>query len=586
MKSSKLILLFIFLTILLTGCDAQPDRLWLKSPDWSRAKLIGNTRVGDPVQVAIDNDHTSYLFFIQSRGDRPYPRTLAFNRDGELIWDLPRDEISLQLPANPQILWDGNNLLLFWLDDYKIYGATMDTQGEWIIAPKVISKDQIVVALASAVDQKGTLSVWFSTSKENPGLYAISDPFRDPDIELVDPQGVNPQLIYDLDGTLHATWARNPRERGMNDFVYGVYPSGDLQAGKSTTIVSPVIYGTTVLEGPNLGIDANNTYVFWSITFFSGPEAGTVRAQYVFVPRGEFEPVSTARIISVPWSHDLIYEEADDASIRSGRRVLLEPGFNGGGNYVVNIYPNQKFADELAFTFQARLGYLMRKVQSQVSVAYLKEGFTSSYQPISFTQSQSSNPFLASDDLDYLHLTWLEKGNLPGWAIYYTSTAPGMVRGLGGTSGDDVSRTSIEVLFGLAIGALLIPIAIAWTLPSTLILLLILRILDWLNARNDWAMIISLPLSILVLWVVKIGLLPGILSYTPFSAWIPFLPPSLTPVLRIAVPVSIMTLGILIAWKFTLQREERPILQFFLIYSIVDGVLSMAIYGVLIIATF
>jgi hypothetical protein len=161
-----------------------------------------------------------------------------------------------------------------------------------------------------------------------------------------------------------------------------------------------------------------------------------------------------------------------------------------------------------------------------------------------------------------------------------------MVRGLGGTSGDDVSRTSIEVLFGLAIGALLIPIAIAWTLPSTLILLLILRILDWLNARNDWAMIISLPLSILVLWVVKIGLLPGILSYTPFSAWIPFLPPSLTPVLRIAVPVSIMTLGILIAWKFTLQREERPILQFFLIYSIVDGVLSMAIYGVLIIATF
>ncbi|MGD2163841.1 MAG: hypothetical protein PVG04_12160, partial [Anaerolineales bacterium] len=131
MKSSKLILLFIFLTILLTGCDAQPDRLWLKSPDWSRAKLIGNTRVGDPVQVAIDNDHISYLFFIQSRGDRPYPRTLALDRDGELIWDLPRDEMSLQLPANPQILWDGNNLLLFWIDDYKIYGAIMDTQGEW-----------------------------------------------------------------------------------------------------------------------------------------------------------------------------------------------------------------------------------------------------------------------------------------------------------------------------------------------------------------------------------------------------------------------------------------------------------------------
>jgi hypothetical protein len=585
MKSSKYWILVLFITIVLAGCAAQPDRLWLKSPDWSRAKLIGNTRVGDPVQVTTDDNQTTYLFFIQSRDDQPYPRVVSFDRDGELNWDHSFDDLSLQLPANPQIHWDGSQLLLFWIDDYKLYGATMKKDGEWNIHPGVISKDHVVASLATDVDRNGSLSVWFSTQLEEPGVYSIQDPFGEVDIELVDPQGVNPELIYDLDGTLHVIWARNPNERGMNDFIYGVYPSGKLAAGQARTLVSPIVYGTTILEGPQIGIDAKNTFIFWSVTFFSGPEAGTVRAQYIYVPRGEFEPVSTPRILSMPWSHDLVYEETADNELNSGRRVLLEPGFNGGGTYIINIIPNREFADELTFAFQARLGYLMRKVQSQVSIAYLDEGFTSAYQSISFTQSQSSRPFITSDEQGYLHLSWLEKGDLPGWAIYYTSTAPGIVDGFGGLSVDDTARVSIEVLFGLAIGALLIPIAIAWVLPGGLTLLLNLRISDWINSRSDRSTVISLAVSILVLWVAKFGILPGITSYVPFSAWIPFLPAALAPFLRIAVPFFILGLGIFAAWKFTWRSEEKPVFSFFFIYCIVDGILSMAIYGVLIIAT-
>lgn len=586
MKPVKLLAALLFISVALAGCAAQPDRLWLKSPDWSRAKLVGNTRVGAPVQIAIDDKHSSYLFFIQSQEDRPFPRVVAFNEDGNLAWDRSFNEMSLQLPADPQILWDGYRLLLFWVNEYQLYGATMGTDGEWLDPPTIVSGDRLVDTLATAVDPNGSLSVWFSTPLEKPGLYSIRNPLNDPTIELIDPNGTNPDLIYDEEGTLHAVWARIPNERGMNDFVYGVYSTGAYEPGQARKLTSPIVYGTSVLEGPKLGVDSRHTFVFWSVTFYSGPEAGTVRAQYVYVPRGEFEPISTPRVLSVPWSHDLIYEEQPEALLDSGRRVLLEPAFNGGGTYIVQINPNHQFADELVLAFQARLGYLMRKVQSQVSVAYLNDGHTSSYQELSFSQSQSSTPFVISDDRNYLHLSWLEKGTVPGWAIYYTSTSPGSVHGFGGLSVDDISRVSIEVLFGLAIGALLIPIAIAWVLPSGLALLISLRAADRLFSHGEWAKIAALSLSILILWVAKFGILPGISSYVPFSAWIPFLPTKLAPILRISVPILIFGISLFGAWRFTRLSEEKPVVQFFLIYCIIDGVLSMAVYGGLIFATF
>jgi hypothetical protein len=586
MKTIRIFILTLFLGILLAGCAAQPDRLWPKAPDWSRAKLIGNTRVGDPVPIAIDDQQTAYLFYIQSQNDQPSPRVIAFYENGDLAWDRSFSEYILDLPAEPQILWDGTNLLLFWINDYRLYGASLDTNGDWIDTPKPLSANHQVNSIEAVVDDSGRLKLWFSSPLEEPGLYAVESALTNPQIQLIDPDGTNPDLRFDDEGTLHALWARNPTERGMNDFVYGVYPSGNLESGKARTVYSPVIYGTTVLDGPHLGIDSSNTYIFWSVTFFSGPEAGTVRAQYVYLPRGEFYPVSTPRLLSVPWSHDLEYVEAKETAIESGRRVPLGQGFNGGGRYIVQINPNQKSHDELVFTFQARLGYLMRKVQAQVALVYLDGGTLDTYQELSFTQSQSSTPSVTSDDQGYLYLSWLEKGELPGWAIYFTSTAPGFVEGFGGASVDDVTRVSIEALFGLAIGALLIPIAISWVLPSTLILAVGMRISDWIKENSAWGNYLSVGLAIIAAWIAKLGILPGITSYVPFSAWIPFLPRSLDLALRIAAPLFILAAGLLGAWLFTRTSEEKPVFQFFFAYCIIDGLLSMAIYGVLIIATF
>ena len=70
-NTAKFLYLFLFLlfSLVLSACDSQPERLWIKTPGWSRAQLMGNTRVGDPVQLAVDKGGNVYLFYIAATED-------------------------------------------------------------------------------------------------------------------------------------------------------------------------------------------------------------------------------------------------------------------------------------------------------------------------------------------------------------------------------------------------------------------------------------------------------------------------------------------------------------------------------------
>ena len=59
----------LFLAAVLTACAGQPEHLWLKAPGWSRAQLVGNTRVGDPVPITYDDQGQLYIFLISARAD-------------------------------------------------------------------------------------------------------------------------------------------------------------------------------------------------------------------------------------------------------------------------------------------------------------------------------------------------------------------------------------------------------------------------------------------------------------------------------------------------------------------------------------
>ncbi len=575
-------LLLTFSALMLGACAAQPDRLWIKTPGWSRAQLMGNTRVGDPVQLAVDKDGSVFIFYIGATEDGPRLHIHALDKDANTLWRETFTEIELSIPSEPKLILNSEVLNLYWVMLDSLYRVQVDKHGEIVSSPEIISGDVGVETYDVARDRDGNIAVWFSQSEDQRGVFALEGG----ELLPVDRAGTRVDIQYDGNGVLHVVWARPSLSGNRHDFYYGAYPSGTFEPGIAKIGASPLVPGTVIFEGPHLGLDLTHAYIFWSITHLSGEEAGTAETLFTYFPIGHPEVASIEQNLTVPYSYDLHYDERDSDAPPTGERVNLGDGFIGGGRYITQINPGPTVGEELVVAFHARLGYLLRKTQSQVSSVFLQDGDNHGYQELSFTSSFSSQPAIFSDEDGHLYLTWLEKGALPGWMVYFASTTPSLSDGLGGVTVDDVGRVSAEAVFGLLTGALLIPVAFIWIIPAMIVFVIFSRLLRSDEKATDTRGLLTLGFTLVALWVAKISVLPGMRDYVPFSAWIVFLPEWIRTPLLLGVPFLIAIVSLGLAWIISSREEEPTTYRIVVAYIIIDAVLTMAIYGVLIYAAF
>ncbi len=577
---------YLILTVILTACAGQPERLWLKPPGWSRAQLLGNTRVGDPVPVTYDGDGQTYIFLMSPGMGASHPRVLSLDGQAKTVWDRTYEEIELAVSKEPRMLWDGDVLQLFWIAGNGLYNLQLDASGNLLGPPKLLSGKTTVGHYDVASNTSGSIAIWYAGTRDEPGLYALPPGDLTGEATLVDPEGIRPSLQYDDTGTLHVIWTRDPSGGGSKPYLYAAYPDSTYPPGAETIVVAPRVIGTTVLDGPHLGLDREHVYILWSMTFFSGLDAGTSKAYYAYFQKGRPSSVSPVNQLFVPYAYDLIYEAMPDSDLKAGERVYLSPEFRGGSNYIIAMKTNPTADQELVVVLQARQAYLMRQTRSQVSAVFFQDGAPTAYQQLSFTPSSPTSPAIISDDEGRLSLTWLEKGELPGWAVYFASTAPDIREALSNITRDDFGRLTAETLFGLLSSAVLIPFALAWLLPAILVLALTSRIREAHDRLASPGVIVSLSLTFIVYFISKLGTLPEMRSYLPFSAWIPFIPPWLYFPLRLGVPLLSAGLALLVAWFYTYRKMKNSIFLFLAIFAIVDGLITMAVYGVLVYGAF
>lgn len=582
-----LIQLWALATLLtLAACAPQPERLWLNTPGWSRALLAGNTRVGDPVPLAFGPQGQVVLFWIGAEPDAPRLRLLALDRRAQVLWQRAYEEINITRPGQPSIVSQGDTLQLFWLDGATIHTTRLNLDGELLEAPVPLSAAHPVGEYALSQDQAGRIALWYGGTAEAPGIYALPPGDLQGTATLVDPAGRRPEIQFDDQGVLHAIWVRYPPGPGDKPIFYGAYPGGRYEAGRAVNVITPRLLDTSVMEGPHLGLDRAFAYIFWSLSFYSGIEAGTTRTQYTYLQKGNPGAIAPPRVLNIPYLYELPYQAVEAGALHSGDRVPLGPGYGGGTQFVTQVRANPGFQPELAIVFQARLAYLLRKTKFQIGALYFQDGGPTGYQYLSFTPSGSSRPAVFSDDQGSLYLTWLEKGALPGWMIYFASTAPDLQDALHNLTLDDLGRLSADIAFGMLSGAILIPMALTWLLPTFLALLAVSRLHGREETLRTPGALASVALALVVLWVFKLAFLPGMRSYVPFSAWLPAIPDWAALPLQAGVPLAIAVLALLFTWHYTRRKDIRSVYVFTLIYGAVDGLLTMAVYGVLIYSTF
>jgi hypothetical protein len=568
------------LILLLCACSGPAERIWLKAPGWSRARVVANIQVVDPVSMAVDDEGVIYLFLIDGEVDAASLRVIALDREADIIWDRVY-QVELKHPDQTRILWTGQAIQLFWLSDQALYTVQVESRtGDMLGQPTLLSGRVKVGSYDVDTRADSQPTVWYAGNQDAPGLYALPPGELAGGAALVDAFGTQPDVQYDETGTLQTLWSRYPPGIDHPQFFYAAYPGGAYGAGRETMIMDLQV-GTSRVEGPWLGLDGQYVYLLWTVTPRLGPRAGMAATYYThFIPGQPAAPAPAGQLF-IPYAYRLEYQAPPGKGLETGPRVALGPGSYEATSYISETSINPALAPEVAIAFHTQLPYLRRQEQGQVSALFFRDGAPAGYQLLSFTPASSGYPAIYSDQRGQLYLTWLESGAETGYMVYFASTAPDLVEALSGLTRDDALRLGAEVAFGLLSGVLLVPLALIWVIAPMIVLGLtsVLRRRD--EALTSPGVLISLVLAVGLYWVSKFAFMPGMSDYVPFSAWLPTIPSVLQLPLQAGVPVLTAGFALWTAWRYTYAQDRPGAFFFFAIYALVDAVLTMAVYGTL-----
>jgi hypothetical protein len=575
--------MLILLAVFLSGCSGAPERLWLKAPGWDRAQLVGVTYLDSPTEIALNDQEQIFIFVADRSAGQYQPAVICLNRKAEQIWE-HQFETRASSINHPKLLWDGDSLHVLWVSGGSLYHSILNPSGEVLANPQPIFGDIQVDSYDAEISPGIGLTVWFTGQAESPGLFAFPPNDLTVPPVLVDPQGLSPDLNYSEDGTLHVIWWHDLRAEGDNRIFYGAYPGGEYKPEHDVVLYEQALRSTDGFDGPKLGIDQSRVYVFWTLSVRTGLEAGKIEASYIQFPLDNPQAVLPSQAISVPRSYDLTYPPVDAVDEPAGPAIALDQPSSAGTSVINNLDVQPVASSEMIIAGRVRIDYLMRKEENQIGIIFLKDGSPTGYQLISFTQADSRLPAIIRDQQGYLYLTWQEVVGDGEKLVYFSSTAADIRESIGGLTGDDLRRMGLDTLFGMLTGALMTPFALIWLIAPLIMLGLTSFTRKESEGLTGRGTLISLALALIGFWVSKGIIMPTMWDYVPFSSWIPIIPEGLKSPLRLGVPIIIALIALAVAWNYTYRRSRNSVLFFTLLYVGLDGILTMAIYGVVILA--
>lgn len=593
-RSKWLFLALAALSLLtLSACSTAPaTHDWLEAPGWSRSRLIAETESAYPVLPAVDEAGTRYFAVTHIIANVPIVEVFALDPNLDPLWQTEIPLERLKRANKPGLILSNRGLEVFWLLDDSLFSAVLDTQGSLLREPARLSGSNYAAYYDVTLNADGERLLWFSGDRSRPGIYAI-DPAGN--LASVNRDGHKPQILLDGSGDLHAAWLDNDSGDFDYEFYYAYYPDAAFAPDREQLLYTTSLSVTSGLFGPELGLDASNVYLFWSELVRTGPSAGAVSSKYIDFPLAAIVssnagPAEISAEISAeagflfPDGYNLNYRsgaDADAGSLQAGPRAYPEDQAVNQVPRLNEFYANPISSGELVVASRSRLPFLRNKEASQIVLTFLEDDQITSYQLLSFSPGITEQPAVRSDTAGYLHATWLEQSQSGEYRLYYATTEPTGKAALDTLTSEDNLRITGNSIFGLLSGLVLIPFPIFWALGPVALSFFT----GFLRCENEPVTapgtLITLVVGLAIYWVAKIATIPGILTYAPFSAWIPILPESFLEPLRIGMPTLVGLIGLLVAYRATYGRHNNTPLFFFLIYALVDGLITIALYGVL-----
>ena len=581
MKKTQRVFAF-FLIFFLASCAPTSSHLWLKSEGWSRAVLLGESGVANPVPLIPAEEGVYALFLpVDSETHTYHLRLLRFHPESGDVDTFDYPDAAPRPPTQFAMIHLPEGIRFYWLDGRALYTALSDFSGEWLETPSLLF-DENPIGNFVLVQQDSHRILLLAGTRHDPGVWALDEQGK---IFPLSDNGVMVRAMTDSEGSIHLLWAVYPVGYGESSLMYASYHPGDSwQTLTPEQIADLHLTTSSRLESLALGLDDENAYALWTTTVSFGLEAGTIATRYTFFPKDSPTEASPLDLY-VPMgyaSEEMTPPPFQDLSV--GEAIDLQTVHLPLTNALEDMSSLAQPSSEAVFAYRAGMFHLWHKRRFQVNVLYMKDGEPSYAQPLSFTASYSLNPSIVRDETGILYISWLEKVTADHYDVYFASTNPRIIDSLASLTWRERGDIALRSLFGLLIGALLAPFAASvWMLAIFLAQGLFALFRRWIPER--WKPFwegLSVFASLAAYWEAKLATLPDMFHYVPFSAWVPGISPALGDILRYTLPALIFVLAFYAAWRYTYRKGHRTILYFLMVYLGIDALLTMSVYAVLI----
>ena len=333
------------------------------------------------------------------------------------------------------------------------------------------------------------------------------------------------------------------------------------------------------MDGPVIGVDQDNVYLFWSVLRQVGLEAGTAITEYLVIKEDDLSRLYRGVIPILPVSEDLLAPYQGPLGL--SHLVPAPPEEYMTTDYVLNPQTLAKPGPGAQVVAVSATQAMRLDAYTQIALCVFESDYYQGCTIGTRTTEISQNPIIAADDGGNLHLIWQEGHS--GKRIYYATTLPEAKARLNRVALEDLPTLFLAGGMEAVTGILLFPFAFPW-MAIGFVIMIVLRL-----ARNDEDITqrlsqILLVFALLAYQISKLLFLPDILIYVPFSAWVD-IPDGVGKVLKVLVPLTIIGLGIIMAeWRRRRKiQNDSPMssLGYYMTAVIVDTVLTLSIYGVI-----
>jgi hypothetical protein len=503
------------------------------SKSWSKGVYAGTASLNQSAALQVDKEG-AYLVWVDEANRLHYVTVDGLgtiNSDKFLA-------IATLFPRSPQLILDPDHQLhLAWLDgqgSQQLYYARLDRSGNMLLQPVTISReDENISAFDMVLNDRGELEIFWS--RDEGLVHATLDhqgqPLQPP--TLLWPAGDRPSVQVDHGGLIHLVFVE--RYGSLNLRVrYATFEPATKTLSRPIEVLDIFRRGGQILEGPAIGLDNENVYLFWSL---ADSRDVTSLASYASFPLADPRPAAPVALNIT------------------------------NGDYPGGLWPLDRQGNQMITTLSSQV-YARGEWEFQILTGVFADGAYQGHQLVSASRSPSLKPALAADKAGNLHAVWLDAGRFQAYKVVYASNMSGVREALAGVTFYEFIDNLFGIVLSLFFVAGVLPFLIVWGIVPLVIVLVYFFATgqDELAEQRSWWV---LGLACLVQVLIMMFLSPDNVYLSTF--W------------RFSLPIFLAVPALLVLYFVTVRWKMRSLFVAFILFVFIHGLLRLFVFAFIVV---